>query len=101
MKYKERVEAFKKAQDEYSGFIASVLWKLSGNRELFNEALQYTLLQMWKHIKKLQRPDAGAYIYRIALTANSRAWRNRIGRDSYLKSPADIIEFEENFEKKY
>ena len=24
---------------------------------------------------------AGAYVYRIALTANSRAWRNRIGRN--------------------
>ena len=81
MKYSKRLEIFKRVRAEYSVFLTSVLWKLTGDRELFTEALQYTLLGMWRHVEKLNSKKAGAYIYRIALTANSKAWRNRIGKD--------------------
>jgi RNA polymerase sigma factor (sigma-70 family) len=81
MKHNERLEIFEKLRVEYSVFLLSVLWKLTGDRELFAEAMQYTLMGMWQHIEKLNGRKAGAYIYRIALTANSRAWRNRIGRN--------------------
>jgi hypothetical protein len=60
------------------------LWKLTGNRELFVEAMQNALLGMWQNVEKLNDKKAGAYIYRIALTANSKAWRNRIGRDGQI-----------------
>jgi len=66
-------------------FLLSVLWKLTGDKELFTEAMQYALLGMWEHIEKLSGKKAGAYIYRIALTANSRAWRNRIGKDGQIQ----------------
>jgi RNA polymerase sigma factor (sigma-70 family) len=36
---------------------------------------------MWQHVEKLDGRKAGAYIYRIALTGNSQAWRNRIGKN--------------------
>ncbi len=81
MKHSERLEIFEKVRAEYSVFLISVLWKLAGDKELFTEATQYTLLGMWQHVEKLSGKKAGAYIYRIALTANSRAWRNRIGRN--------------------
>ncbi len=81
MKHSERLEIFEKVRAEYSVFLLSVLWKLTGDRELFTEAMQYTLMGMWQHVEKLDGKKAGAYIYRIALTANSRAWRNRIGRN--------------------
>lgn len=84
MKYSRRVDIFKQAKAEYTGFLASVLWKLTGDRELFTEALQYALLEMWRHVEKLNGKKASAYIYRIALTANSKAWRNRIGRDGQI-----------------
>jgi RNA polymerase sigma factor (sigma-70 family) len=42
------------------------------------------MLGMWRHVEKLNSKKAGAYIYRIALTANSTAWRNRIGRDGQI-----------------
>ena len=84
MKYSRRVDIFKQVKAEYTGFLASVLWKLTGDRELFAEALQYALLEMWRHIEKLNGKKAAAYIYRVALTANSRAWRNRIGRDGQI-----------------
>ncbi|MHC4149991.1 MAG: RNA polymerase sigma factor, partial [Planctomycetota bacterium] len=35
-------------------------------------------------VEKLNGEKASAYIYRIALTANSKAWRNRIGRDGQI-----------------
>ena len=75
------MEIFEEVRAEYAGFLASVLWKLTGDKELFAEALQYALLEMWRKVEKLDGEKAGAYIYRIALTANSKAWRNRIGRD--------------------
>ena len=84
MQQSERLEIFEKVRAKYSVFLLSVLWKLTGDRELFTEAMQYTLMGMWQHIEKLNGGQAGAYIYRIALTANSRAWRNRIGRNGEL-----------------
>jgi RNA polymerase sigma factor (sigma-70 family) len=89
MKYCKRVEIFRQAKAEYTGFLASVLWKLTGDKELFTEALQYALLEMWRHAEKLNGKKAGAYIYRIALSANSKAWRNRIGRDGQI-SPSQV-----------
>jgi RNA polymerase sigma factor (sigma-70 family) len=91
MRQSERLEIFEKLRAEYSVFLLSVLWKLTGDRELFTEAMQYTLMGMWEHIEKLNGRKAGAYIYRIALTANSRAWRNRIGRNGkFTRSQIDI-----------
>jgi RNA polymerase sigma factor (sigma-70 family) len=91
MKQKERLELFEKLRAEYSAFLLSVLWKLTGDRELFAEAMQFTLMGMWEHVEKLNGRKAGAYIYRIALSANSRAWRNRIGRNGeFARSRIDI-----------
>ncbi len=84
MKYSKRAELFRRVKADYIDFLASVLWKLTGDRELFTEAMQYALLGIWKHVEKLNGRQAGAYIYRIALTANSRAWQNRIGRDGQI-----------------
>ena len=91
MKHSERLEIFERVRAEYSVFLLSVLWKLTGDKELFAEAMQYTLMGMWRHIEKLRGKKAGAYIYRIALTANSRAWRNRIGKNGdFAKSRVGI-----------
>jgi RNA polymerase sigma factor (sigma-70 family) len=91
MKQSERLEIFEKLRAEYSVFLLSVLWKLTGDRELFAEAMQYTLMGIWQHIEKLSGRKAGAYIYRIALSANSKAWRNRIGRNGdFSRSRIDI-----------
>ena len=84
MKYSRRVQIFREVKQQYSGFLASALWKLTGDRELFTEAFQYAMLGMWRHVEKLNSKKAGAYIYRIALTANSKAWRNRVGRNGHI-----------------
>ena len=84
MRHSERLEIFEKTRAKYSVFLLSVLWKLTGDRELFTEAMQYTLLGMWQHIEKLNGRKAGAYIYRIVLTANSKAWRDRIGKNGHF-----------------
>jgi RNA polymerase sigma factor (sigma-70 family) len=86
MKYAPRIELFEKIRNQYSVFLLSVLWKLTGDKELFTEAMQYALLGIWQHVEKLNGKKAPSYIYRIALTANSRAWRNRIGRDGQISS---------------
>lgn len=100
MKNSRRVEIFRQVKADYTGFLTSVLWKLTGDRELFAEALQYAMLGIWKNVEKLNGRKAGAYIYRIALSANSKAWRNRIGRDGQIgkgrvsdeKDPAEKID---------
>jgi RNA polymerase sigma factor (sigma-70 family) len=84
MKYSERLIIFENVRTRYSSFLETVLWKLSGDNELFTEAMQYALLGMWQNVEKLNSKKAGAYIYRIALTANSKAWRNRIGKDGQI-----------------
>jgi len=93
MKYSKRAEIFRQVKADYIDFLASVLWKLTGDRELFTEAMQYALLGIWKHVEKLNGRQAGSYIYRIALTANSKAWRNRIGRNGQIsESQAGVTE---------
>jgi len=84
MKYSKRVEIFIEVKGKYTGLLTSVLWKLTGDRELFTEALQYSLLGIWQNVEKLTGKKAGAYIYRIAMSANSKAWRNRIGRNGQI-----------------
>jgi RNA polymerase sigma factor (sigma-70 family) len=84
MKHARRLELFEQVKSEYAGFLTSILWRLTCDRELFAEAMQYALLGIWQHVEKLNGEKAGAYIYRIALTANSKAWRNRIGRDGQI-----------------
>jgi len=84
MKYSKRAEIFSQVKADYIDFLTSILWRLTGDRELFTEAMQYALLGMWQHVEKLNGKKAGSYIYRIALTANSRAWRNRVGRNGQI-----------------
>lgn len=81
MNHTRRMEIFHKVREQYLGLLTGVLWKLSGERELFAEAMQYALMGLWEHVEKLDRPTAASYVYRIALSANSKAWRQRIGRD--------------------
>ena len=92
MKYAKRLEIFEQVRATYAGFLTSVLWKLTGDRELFAEAMQYALLGMWRNVEKLNGKKAGAYIYRIALTANSTAWRNRIGKDGQIGQIRDGVD---------
>ena len=80
----KRAELFRQLRAKHINYISSVLWKLTGDRELFTEAMQYALLGMWQHIEKLNGRKAAAYIYRIVLTANSRAWRDRIGKNGHF-----------------
>jgi len=98
MKYAKRLEIFEQVRATYAGFLTSVLWRLTGDKELFAEAMQYALLGMWRNVEKLDGKRAGSYIYRIALSANSAAWRNRIGRDGEI-SRSQISTDEEVAEK--
>lgn len=84
MRYSKRLELFEKLRCEYTGYLTSTLWKLTGDADIFAEALQYSLLGIWMNVEKLTSPAAGAYIYRIALSANSKAWRTRIGKDGQI-----------------
>lgn len=101
MRYSKRLELFEKLRGEYTGYLTSTLWKLTGDADIFAEALQYSLLGIWMNLEKLAGPQAGAYIYRIALSANSKAWRIRIGKNGQVpkttafQNPADDAAFDE------
>lgn len=84
MNYAKRAKLFRQLRKKHTGYMASVIWKLTGDRELFTEAMQYALLGMWQHIDKLNSKKAGAYIYRIVLSANSKAWKDRIGKNGHF-----------------
>jgi len=82
MEHSRRIEVFTKVKDQYLQLATAVLWRLTGDRQLFEEAMQYTLLGMWQHVEKLDGDKAPFYLYRIALSANSKAWHNRVGKNS-------------------
>lgn len=83
---KERLEAFEAVHSRYSELLEGLLWKLTGGEELFTEALQYSLLAVWKHVERLNGDRAGGYIYRIAQTAAATAWRK-----SKRQKPDDAV----------
>jgi RNA polymerase sigma factor (sigma-70 family) len=85
MTHEERVAAFDRLRVRYLRLLTAVLWKLTGDRELFAEAMQYALLGLWQHAEKLEGERATRYLHRIALSANGKAWRQRIGRDGRLR----------------
>jgi RNA polymerase sigma factor (sigma-70 family) len=84
MAHPERVKAFDRLRVKCNPMMTALLWKLTGDREIFAEAMQYALLGMWKHLEKLNGKKGSAYLYRIILSANSKAWRNRIGKDGHI-----------------
>jgi RNA polymerase sigma factor (sigma-70 family) len=88
MRYSKRLELFEKIKNEYIGYLTATLWKLTCDNDIFDEAIQYALLAIWMNLEKLTDPQAGAYIYRIALSANSKAWRNRIGKNGQMPDAA-------------
>jgi RNA polymerase sigma factor (sigma-70 family) len=88
MRYSKRLELFENLKNEYQGYLTNVLWKLTGDGDIFDEAYQYALLAIWMNLEKLAGEQAGAYIYRIALSANSKAWRNRIGKNGQIPDVA-------------
>ena len=86
-----RLEAFEAVHSRHSELLKGILWKLTGDEELFAEALQYSLLAVWKHVERLNGDRAGGYIYRIAQTAAATAWRK-----SKRQKPDDAVRNERN-----
>ena len=84
MKYRQKMDIFGSISAKYEEFLKAVLWKLTGDRELFADALQNALLAIWRNIDKLDGKDCGGYLYRVAQTAASKAWRHRIGDNSEI-----------------
>ena len=86
MSYRQKMEVFDLINAKYGRFLKGVLWKLTGDRELFAEAMQNALLAIWRNIDKLDGEDCGRYLYRLAQTAASKAWRHRVGGNGEIKA---------------
>ncbi len=92
MRYSKRLELFEKLKNEHIDYLTATLWKLTCDADIFDEAIQYAFLAIWMNLEKLTGPQAGAYIYRIALSANSKAWRNRVGKNGQKLFTAEVAE---------
>jgi len=77
MDHGTRLKLFDAVRAGQGAFLETILWRLTADRELFVEALQEALLQIWRHIEKLEGHGARAYICRIAQSAVANAWRKR------------------------
>ncbi len=86
MDHRERIRQFERLQKQHSRFLRGVLWKLTGDRDRFEEALQESFIQMWRFGHKMNGTMNSSYIYRIAQSAAAKAWRN-----SRLR-PAGLVE---------
>jgi RNA polymerase sigma factor (sigma-70 family) len=87
MKDLERATAFYEAKKTYIGFLSTILWQLTGERELFAEAMHCALFGMWRYVDKLQGKKTMETLYHIALTANATAWQNRIRGKAKIAAP--------------
>lgn len=77
MDHGTRLKLFDAVRADQGSFLETILWRLTGDRELFVEALQESLVQIWRHVEKLQGPAGRVYICRIAQSAVTNAWRKR------------------------
>jgi len=73
---RSRAQRFREINTEYGQYLKLLLWKMTGQRELFEEALQESLVRIWKHSGKIKEPTAKSYLYRIAQSAVAQAWDN-------------------------
>ena len=54
MKYSERKKVFEELKARYGKFLTSVLWKMTNDVGLFEEAFQLSLTEMYRHVEKLR-----------------------------------------------
>lgn len=87
MEHAAKQALFEQVHTQYRTLLESVIWRLTGNRDQFAEAYQNALLALWRHIDKLEQGQPGGYIYRIALSAASKAWKRRPAKDSRMSDP--------------
>jgi RNA polymerase sigma factor (sigma-70 family) len=84
MRHAQKLRQFDAVMQSHGRFLESVVWKLTGSREVFEEAWQNALLGLWQHIEKLDKSGTGSYLYRIALSSASKAWSSRAGQSGEL-----------------
>jgi len=71
----KRIERFHAIKKEHVPFLTATLWELTGQRDLFNEAMQHALFGVWQQMDRLSKtPNPKIALYEIALTANQHAW---------------------------
>ncbi|MBW8015954.1 MAG: sigma-70 family RNA polymerase sigma factor [Planctomycetes bacterium] len=73
----KRKQQFDIIVSRYSSFLEGVLWKLTGDRDLFAESMQNALLAIWRNVETISAKGNKRYIYRVAQSAVSRAWKQR------------------------
>jgi RNA polymerase sigma factor (sigma-70 family) len=73
----KRKQQFDIIVSRYSSFLEGVLWKLTGNRELFVESMQNALLAIWRNVETISAKGNKGYIFRVAQSAASKAWKQR------------------------
>ena len=95
MNYQSKIRTFERTRINYGRFMESTTWKLTGNRELFGEAYQHTMLMLWRHIEKFENQQSGGYLYRIILSSVSKAWRDTLGKEKHnIETPEHICSSE-------
>ncbi|MEN6384881.1 MAG: sigma-70 family RNA polymerase sigma factor [Phycisphaerales bacterium] len=96
LNYSSKLELFEQLRTRNAKFLENVLWKLTGDRELFADSMQNALTKMWQHIDKFKGTADNAYLYRIAQSSASIAWRNRLKTKDCVNvesiDPAEIPE---------
>jgi len=90
MKHATKQALFERIEAQYSPLLESVIWRLTGDRDQFAEAYQNAMLALWRHIEKLDQGRSGGYIYRIALSAVSKAWKSRPRHLDPVAEPMDV-----------
>ncbi len=91
MKHSEKVKLFERIQRDYSKMLQAVIWRLCGQKELFADAYQNAQLAIWKHIDKLDGGHAGTYLYKVAMSAVTIAWRAKDTRGTSLEIASEEI----------
>jgi RNA polymerase sigma-70 factor, ECF subfamily len=89
-----RLQKFEEIRQRYSNFLTAVIWKLTVDEDLFTDAMQNALLQIWRYLDKLDGPYVATYLYRISKSSVSIARKNRLGNQQEL--PGTLVDRQEN-----
>ena len=71
----KRIERFHAIKKEHMPFLTATLWELTGQPDLFSQAMQHALFGVWQQMDRLSKtPEPQFALYEIALNANQYAW---------------------------
>jgi DNA-directed RNA polymerase specialized sigma24 family protein len=95
----KRMKQFNQLKGCHMDFFSSTLWRLTGNREMFREAMKDALFAIWQKPNQFGRKASCNTLYSVVLAANARVWQRETAINADESDCRDVIPYDINRER--